>query len=164
MTTLEDLQVGLGLAAAEVLALLRSEPDVDALTPGGEWTVRDTAVHLICVPRMYTRQLNGQPAPFGSLPEPAAWNAGTFLALAEDRPTALADLAEEAVASFLDVTTRRHRDDPIQYVAFATSVGGLSAFLCGEYLLHGFDIASSVGRGWSWAEPAADAALAMMAP
>ena len=69
MTTLEDLQVGLGLAAAEVLALMRSEPDVDALTPGGEWTVRDTAVHLICVPRMYTRLLNGQPAPFGSLLE-----------------------------------------------------------------------------------------------
>jgi hypothetical protein len=79
-TTLEELQDGLRLAFAEVLALLRSEPDVQALTPGGEWTVRETAVHLIVGTRIYTGMANGW-APPSAGREIGAFDAGAFLAL-----------------------------------------------------------------------------------
>ena len=75
-TTLEELHDGLRLPCAEVLALLRSEPDVQALTPGGEWTVRDTAVHLTVVPRLYRGTANrfrSRPAPYRRLTPGRSW-------------------------------------------------------------------------------------------
>jgi uncharacterized protein (TIGR03083 family) len=164
VTTLEDLQTGLQLASAEVLAFLRSGPDVYALTPGGEWTVRETGVHLICGTRMYVMMLEGRPSPFQTLGERASVNAGCFIAMDETEPTVLANQADRAVKSFLDVTSRHRRDDPLAYGAFSTTVGIMAAFQCYEYLLHGYDMARGAGRHWHWQEPAADAALTMMGP
>ena len=151
-TTLEELQDGLRLASAEVLAFLRSEPNVNALTPGGEWTVRETAVHLIIVARMYTGMLNGRP-PRGNVVSGAGpFNEGAFLALGEDRPRVLANIYERAVAVFLEATHRRRRDDPCTFYAEVgepTTVGFLSAFAVFESLLHGADMALGVDRVWS---------------
>ena len=44
--SLGELQDGVRRASAEIVKVLRTGPDVQALTPGREWTVRETAVHL----------------------------------------------------------------------------------------------------------------------
>lgn len=108
MTTLEEVQTGFRLASKEFYGVFRSEPDVYALTPGGEWTVRDTAVHLIAGTRMYTKLLTDQPSPMRAAYDPAVLNAAIFLAMDEDRPRVLADLGERAVESFLDNTVSRN--------------------------------------------------------
>jgi uncharacterized protein (TIGR03083 family) len=160
--TLDELQAALRLGLAEVLSLLRSEPDVYALTPGGEWTVRDTAVHLISGPRMYTIVISGKPSRFQTPFDLSAWNAGMFLAMDEDRPSALADLYAQAVARFLDAVSRHSADDTYQYLGAPVPVDVLTATLCREQLLHGFDIASAVGRPWTSPEAVAGPAFAMM--
>jgi uncharacterized protein (TIGR03083 family) len=160
MTALENLQTGLQVGSAEVSAFLRSEPDVYALTPGGEWTVRDTAVHLICGTRMYPKLLKDQPTRLRTEFDLSTLNAAFFLAMDEDRPRALADLTERAVTSFIDAIDGRKPDDPCQYGGFAVTVGVMAGGLCSEYLLHGFDMARAVGRQWSCPESAADSALA----
>jgi uncharacterized protein (TIGR03083 family) len=164
MTALEELQAALRLASGEVLAFLRSDPDVQALTPGGEWTVRDTAVHLICGTRAYTTLVNGQPSRFQSPMDFSVVNTAFFLAMDEDQPTALADLMERAVATFLDIGTRRGGDCPVQYMGLSMTVNIMTAGQCSEYLLHGFDMAQAVGRKWSCPESAADKTFAMTGP
>lgn len=133
---------------AAVLDLLRSNPDVHALTPGGSWTVRDTAVHIIVGARLYTRMINGQPPPIDWLPKEAnAWNAAAFTALDEDDPTILADLLEQATGSLI-AASREHGPDAFCpcYAVFGgqQSVGFLNAIQINEYLLHWADMASAV--------------------
>ena len=43
--------------------MLRQLDDTSQLTLGGQWTARDTAVHLIGYVRFYTAVLGGQPSP-----------------------------------------------------------------------------------------------------
>jgi hypothetical protein len=152
------------MASKEVLAFLRSEPDVYAVTPGGEWNVRETAAHLICGSRMYTRLLTDQPSPVRAAYDTSVLNAAFFLAMDEDEPGILADLAERAVTSFLDGTVGRNLDDPCLYMGFATTVGIMAAFECFEYLLHGFDMVRAVGREWASSDSAADPTLAVAGP
>jgi uncharacterized protein (TIGR03083 family) len=164
VTTLEEVQTGLRLASKEVQAFLQSEPDVHAITPGGEWTIRDTAVHLICATRMYTMLLSDRPSPMRTAVEQpkshaSFLNAGFFLAMDEDRPRQLADLVERAVASFLDSTIGRDFANPVQYVGLPVSVGIMAGLQCFEYLLHGFDMARAVGTEWVCPESVADPAL-----
>jgi hypothetical protein len=83
-----ELQDGVRRASAEVVKVLRTDPDVQALTPGGEWTVRETAVHLICETRMYTLVLKEQPSRFQTPADLSLWNAVAFLAMDEARPSA----------------------------------------------------------------------------
>jgi uncharacterized protein (TIGR03083 family) len=162
--TLEDLQGGLRLASTSVTTFLRSEPDVMALTPGGEWTVRDTAVHLICATRMFTGVFRGQPSRFDTAMDETTFNAAVFLAMDENRPGVLADLTEVAVTSLLDASTRRRRDDPCQYRGLPLTVGLISAGACNEYLLHAYDMARAAGREWSCPESAADLSWAVVSP
>jgi uncharacterized protein (TIGR03083 family) len=165
--TLEELQDAVRLASGEVAAFLRSEPDVHTLTPGGKWTVRDTAVHLIVGPRMYRVMVSGQPCPLREMSDLGAWNVGTFFALEEDRPMVLADLFERSVTSFLASTSGRGRDDPCPFyedLGGHSTVGELTLGLIFEQLLHGADMAFGVGREWSYPASAADVAYAEVAP
>lgn len=163
-TTLEDLEGGLRLASGAVTTFLRSEPDVLALTPGGEWTVRDTAVHLICATRMFTGVFKGQRSRFESALDVTTFNAAVFLAMDENRPAALADLTEVAVRSLLDASSRCRRDDPCRYRDLPLTVGIMIAAICNEYLLHGYDMARAVGREWSCPESAADLGWSVVSP
>jgi hypothetical protein len=95
---LADLQDGVRRASAEVVKVLRTEPDVQAVTPGGEWTVRETAVHLICERRTYTILLEGRPSRFQTSFDFSAWNSALFLAMDEDHPSVLANLVEDAIS------------------------------------------------------------------
>jgi uncharacterized protein (TIGR03083 family) len=165
--TMENLQNGLRLASEEVVAFLRSEPDVHALTRGGVWTVRETAVHLIAGTRMYTWSANGHPFPLNSAVDLAASNQGAFFALHEDRPAVLAHLFEDAVKSLLNAIEERSSDDLCSWyseVGGQSPVGTMIAALLVEYLLHGADMAFALGREWRCPESAADTAFAAITP
>ena len=168
MTTLEEFENGIRLASAGVLEFLRSDPDVHALTPGGSWTVRDTAVHIIIGARLYTRLMNGQPPPIDWLPAEAnAWNAGAFTALDEDDPAILADLLEQATGTLIAASREHGPDDSCPYYAAfggQLTVGALSAIQINEYLLHWADMAAAVGREWPCPESAAEIPFAIQVP
>jgi uncharacterized protein (TIGR03083 family) len=148
----------------EVLSFLRSEPDVYALTPGGEWTVRDAAVHLICGTRLHDTLIRGRPSRYRTAYDPSVSNAALFLAMDESQPTVLADLDEAAVASFIDALSRRGPHDPCQYADLSLTVGIIAAFQSFEYYLHGFDMAQAVGHKWACPEAATDSTLAVTGP
>jgi uncharacterized protein (TIGR03083 family) len=162
--TLEDLREALRLASSAVAVFLRSEPDAQAMTRGGVWSVRDTAVHLTCGTRMYTGMLQGGPSPIRTLTDLPAWNAGVLIAMDEDRPKVLANLTERAVASFLDATSQFHGDDLRPYhFGLTLSTSSFVSALSYEYLLHGADLAWAVDRVWSCPELAADSTIVPVA-
>ena len=114
---------------------------------------------------MYTKLFSGEPNRFQAPMDLSLWNAVAFLALDEDRPDVLADLADTAVQSLLDTSNRRHQDDLCPYQGAALTVGTpLVGALTFEYLLHCFDMIRAVDCEWVCAEAAADAALAVMGP
>lgn len=110
--------------------MLRTEPDVQAVTPGGEWTVRETAVHLICGTQTYTILLEGQPSRFQTSFDFSAWNSALFLAMAEDHPSVLANLVEDAVRVFLEESERHDRYDTHSYQGLTMTTGGQLALSC----------------------------------
>jgi uncharacterized protein (TIGR03083 family) len=159
---LADLQDGVRRASAEVVKVLRTEPDVQAVTPGGEWTVRETAVHLICGIRKYTILLEGRPSRFQTSFDLSAWNSALFLAMDEDHPSVLANLVEDAVRVFLEESERHDHDDTHSYQGLTMTTGGQLALSCWEYLLHGYDIETALGRPWTCPDPIADQTMLAM--
>jgi uncharacterized protein (TIGR03083 family) len=156
---IDDLRAALGQAANEVVGFLRGGGvDPHALTEGGEWTLRDTAAHLIGITRLYTRMLDGQPSPLKATNDVAVMNAGIFLGLVEDRPSVLADLVDNAADALLQASRRGQQGEtrPFHFGAMA-DVARLVAAPCYEYLLHGADMMWAVGQPWSCPERAAEA-------
>jgi uncharacterized protein (TIGR03083 family) len=162
--TLDDLQVALDQASRSVIAFLRGHRvNAHALTACGEWTVRDTAAHLIGITRLYTQMLDGQASPLKSLDDVVLMNAGIFLGLVEDRPSVLADLVDDAVNALLMTSRGGARDDrrPFHFGG-TTTVARLVAAPCYEYLLHGVDMMWAVGQPWSCPEQAATTTFAFI--
>jgi uncharacterized protein (TIGR03083 family) len=160
--SLADLKDGLRQASARVVKVLRTEPDLRALTPGGEWTVRETAVHLICGTRMYAIFLKGLPTRFQTPYDFSTWNSALFLAMDEERPSVLAGLVEAAVTAFLEESGQHGRDDSHSYQGFTMTTGQLSALQCWEYLLHGYDIDTALARPWTCPDRLADQTMLAM--
>jgi uncharacterized protein (TIGR03083 family) len=160
--SLGELRDGVRRASTEVVKVLRTDPDVQALTPGREWTVRETAVHLIGGTRMYTVVLNGRPSRFQTPVDLSTLNAGLFLAMDEQRPSALAGLVEDAVGRFLEESGHHDRDESHPYGGLTLTTGQQLALSCWEYLLHGYDIEAAVGRPWACPDGLADQTMVAM--
>jgi hypothetical protein len=95
------------------------------------------------------------------LDDVAVMNAGIFLGLAEDRPSALSNLVEQAADALLKASSRGQGDDARPFHFGGTApLARLVASPCYEYLLHGADMMWAVGLPWSCPERAAEATFA----
>jgi hypothetical protein len=56
-----DVNAALRVAAAQVVGLLRAIPDANLPIPRSEWTVAETAIHLMAGARVYLRCARGEP-------------------------------------------------------------------------------------------------------
>ncbi len=142
-------------AAVEVLAgrlgdLLRDLPTADAAV-GPRWSIRDAAAHLICGTSLYTELAGGTPSPLDDVsPEALArFNAQRLADIVDTEPGVLAKSLAGAVGQFLDATDGRSGDTPVTWhTGLTVDLSQLTGILLGEYLIHGFDIATAAGAPW----------------
>lgn len=144
---LEALVHAHGLAARAFGDALRSLNRSDILTLGGEWTVRETAVHTIGTSKLYRYLLGGHSSPIAGRADLAVLNRAWFLMLEEDRPAVLADLVEASAAALTG--DARKLDDNHRtalYFGHRYRPPGIVALGCDELLQHGWDIAVATGQ------------------
>lgn len=157
----------IGTATGLIADLVASSSDLTILAPDSPWTVRERCAHLIVAGGFLTDIAQGVPSPLESLdpayykPEMARWNGD----IAETDPVKLSRLLVDAIEGFLDVTSDVSGDAPVFFHGgFPRTVAGVAGILLGEEVLHGYDIATALGRPWSVDRVAAQLVLAAYAP
>ncbi|MGQ0631224.1 MAG: maleylpyruvate isomerase N-terminal domain-containing protein [Sporichthyaceae bacterium] len=159
-----DALAGATESAAELIA---SIPDPMALAPNSPWTVRDFAAHLVLAGSVHTDMAQGVPAPYQST-EPSYLHAEFTRRnadIVETDPGKLSRLFVDAMEGFLDATSDIPGDTPVvMHGQNPYTVAGIAGVLLGEALLHGYDIATAIGRPWPLDPAATELVLAAYAP
>lgn len=129
-------------------------PDAWALpTPCEEWDVRDLVAHSVAVHRRMLARLNGTEVP-GLEPEPARPG--------EDLGAEVWALAALVLAALDDaVLGARVVESPVEAMPFHALVG---TFLCGDTLIHTWDVSRATGQDERLDPAAVDVTLGLMRP
>lgn len=160
-----ELRDAISRAAGEVSALVRDLGSTQSLTAGGVWTVRETAVHLVACGHLYASLLTGHASPLTDRSQYGVLNSGAFLALAETRPAALADLIDAGARAFLDAFTGVSPDQPRPWhYGREVPCAIHAALLADEYLMHGTDIAKAADILWDGDQVAAGTVCRVLVP
>jgi hypothetical protein len=139
-------------AAVRAAGAIRAAGDPGARVPGLDWTVGETAAHLVAEFTDYTAYTQGRKDPVASDPGggPARRNAAANAAQLRDDPERdlgrLADRLGPAVEGFLAVEPRAER--VLVSNGIEMSRPTMTSALLGELLVHGLDIARASGRPW----------------
>ncbi len=149
-------------AASRVVALIRSASNLGDAVPGLEWTVGETAAHLVGACRLYAEAIAGGAqkwvAPYLSGAQTARarvaeGNAGTLAEMAHDNAVSLAAQLDEAVGSFLKAlaghSSHATVNTPWWGEGQSRDLATLASIALGEFLVHGYDIARALRRRWS---------------
>ena len=143
----ETLHATLGTAASRFEALVRSVQTEQASIPipDSSWTVADATAHVLTVVRrtFADRRRSASAAGLAEL------NATCLAELSERRLDALAEQLETDVPRMLGVLASLPPDRAIPFHAgMMTTLQPVLAVLLGEFLIHGYDIATALGRSW----------------
>lgn len=154
---LEDAVDVVERAIPRVTALLRGACDGTQRVPHLEWTIAETAAHLWSVVQIYAGFPEGSRHPWRDVDSRAQTSAAIISDIDERDPAALAALIERDAPPMI-AAFRSHGARPITYIfekpaSTATALAGLA----GEFLIHGWDLARTVGVRWPIAS--ADAVL-----
>ncbi|MGN6791461.1 MAG: maleylpyruvate isomerase family mycothiol-dependent enzyme [Streptosporangiaceae bacterium] len=137
-----------GGAADQLVTMLRAGPDPAAVAVGS-WTVRDVAAHVAGGAELYDQLARGSPSPARSIETITALNDQILGTLAGQSVQVLADRIETAVAGLLTAADRHPSDPDVPWHAgLQIPLSTLLAVACGEYLVHGHDIARAAGLPW----------------
>jgi uncharacterized protein (TIGR03083 family) len=149
-------------AAQRAAAVIRQAPDGAAPVKGLQWTVAETAAHLLSEFHDYAAIVSGAATVStvdgqqSAAQQTSAANAQQLVRLAERDLARLADALPPAVDAFIAANTGR---DPAATLRAPNGVlmtpATMSAALLGELLVHGFDIARATGQPWSIPAPEA---------
>jgi uncharacterized protein (TIGR03083 family) len=141
-------RAALDVVARRLVGLLEAVPDPEAPTRGLTWTLGETSLHVAGGPERYADFVRGR-----ELPEPTI-DLGPVFAR---RMAALPERAPSVLARRLDANTRRYLAEtaelpathPVPFYGGVTiELAAQSAILLGEFVVHGRDIARSIGRPW----------------
>jgi len=155
-----------------VTGLLESAPDTGGRRESGEWSIREAAVHLLAGARMYADCLDGITSPLRDLRRSTldAFNAGAFLAQPENKGPELARLLRDAVdqlalaASGIAAVSEPGRvPDAPWHVGMRQPAPFFVRTIVSELLLHGWDMAMVLDRGWDPDEATAGQASRLLA-
>jgi hypothetical protein len=152
-------QVALREAAARTADLLRKVERADQPVPGLDWTVAETAAHIVGDIEHYTGFVTGErdPAEYLALSAAATTPAeksvignARLLEEFDERDTVLlADLVVQRMDGFIAAADRRSPDERIRTEAgLEMTVPMMSTALLGEQLIHGYDVARAVSAPW----------------
>lgn len=149
----DQLEDALRAAGDRIAFLIRYLPDTGVRVPGSEWTVGDTAAHIVLGHRLYTRLLRGGDSPFTGRDSfftdgkaRSSVNASVLPALPERDGAVLADLVVAATAGLLDAAAT---SSPTRAVRWHWAELPLGSFVCVALmhaLGHGYDIARGLRR------------------
>ena len=135
-------------AAGQLAALLRAGPD-PGLTAVGRWTVRDVAAHVVGGAELYAQIARGTPSPASTIEGITALNDQILSTVGEQDLPALAGRVEAAVAGLLAAADGHQGDPGVPWHAgLRLPMSTLLAAACGEYLVHGYDIARAARLPW----------------
>jgi uncharacterized protein (TIGR03083 family) len=131
-----------------LVGLLEAVPDPQAPTRGLAWTLGETSLHLAGGPARYADFARGR-----ALPEPAIdlspVNAQRMDADPERAPSVLARRLAANTHRYLAETAELPATHPVAFYGGLTiELAAQSAILLGEFVVHGHDIARSIGRRW----------------
>jgi len=157
------IQAGLGAlrqAAAATGELLGTMSDIrgDAPVPGLDWTVSETAAHLVAVLRQAEAFASGArdgaaeraalPSSIGTGARLALGNARELDRFGERRIPVLRQSLGSAVDDYAAAISRRRDGGPVETLLGQEDPAAMTAALVGEQLVHGFDLARAAGRRW----------------
>jgi hypothetical protein len=157
---MDDALQTLGRQAGAFVRLVEEIHSPDTLTNGLKWTLAETAVHVLSVVRYDTRCIRCEETPSlveDVLAEGSAHNEKLMALEPERGPRKLAGLLREAVDTFIEEAGGRSPYDPAYFrTGFGTTVTTAICMLIGEFLIHGYDIATTIGRPWDLDRHAAE--------
>lgn len=136
------------VVAEEIAGLLRSCTDATAPIPGAEWTVGESAAHLVLANELMAalaagrEQVYGDGTPGGL----AAANAASLASFAERDTSVLAGGIVRHAQAFTEAAGLRSADTPTVTPLGPMDLGTLSSYLLTHMLGHGYDIAAALGR------------------
>lgn len=142
---------GLVTMTEQVATVLRLLPGSAGNVAGTRWSMRETAAHLVTLTDIYVDLASGvKPSINDFAPETVARRNDQRIAdISESDPSKLAGLVTDATDRFLDVTAGRPGEDEVPYVGgMSLDLATLACILLGEPVLHGYDMAATVGYPW----------------
>ena len=145
---LQATQVALEVVGRRLVGLLEAVPDPQAPTRGLAWTLGETSLHIARGPAFYADYAGGR-----ALPEPTIDLGPVFAqrmaAQPERTPSLLARQLEANTHRYLAETAELPATHPVPFFGGVTiELAAQSAILLGEFVIHGLDVARSIGRPW----------------
>src|SRR6516225_3926402 len=146
--TYEDMVSAVARSGHHFVELVRSVESEDAakLVPGLEWTVAQTATHLIGIVMRGTgdRRRAATVEMLGDL------NMTQITELGEDDFPRLADKLEERLEHQLSLLARATGDEPFElHTGLLASVKTALSYELWDFLVHGHDISRATERWWA---------------
>ena len=138
---------------ARVVALVRSIQDPAAGTRGLEWSLAETAVHVLQTTRSYEAGLTGELQPETEVADVvdviARKNREEIESEPERAPAKIASALDDALRGFVAAARAAGPDRIAVFSTEYSATGtGVVCALIGELAIHGWDIARSIGARW----------------
>lgn len=132
-------------ASARFADLVRTAPDPGARVAGLDWTVAELAAHLVSLTVRYEPFLQGKGEAFyATMPE---MNAKELEALARLSLEELAGILERGTETLLALCPAG--DAPARFFDAESDCASAVALYVEELLVHGVDLARTIGRPWA---------------
>ncbi len=136
-------------AGTRAAHLIRAIRDASVRTEGVDWTLGQVAAHLVANMRQHTEWVQGQGKVDYCVPDLGAENARNIEAVPTRQPDELARLFSEGTAAFLSAARAADPSRVIpEVVGPDLSLADLACVLLGEIVVHGHDVARTIGRPW----------------
>jgi uncharacterized protein (TIGR03083 family) len=135
-----------GDRTADVIAAIR---DPEAPTRGLGWTLGETAAHLVANLRSHRAWLRGEGKIDYGVPDLAEVNRRAIDEVGERDPVRLAEMLRAENQAYVGAAGDQPPGATVPAaVGPALSVEVMTCVLLGELLVHGFDLARTLGRPW----------------
>ncbi|MGA5149579.1 maleylpyruvate isomerase family mycothiol-dependent enzyme [Streptomyces griseoincarnatus] len=146
--TRSRLSEALGAVAEEIAGLLRSCTDAAVPIPGAEWTVGESAAHLLLANKLMAALAAGREQEYGDGTPGglAAANAASLVSFPERDTSVLAGGIVRHARAFVEAAGLRSADTPTVTPLGPMDLRILSSYLLTHMLGHGYDIAAALDQ------------------
>jgi uncharacterized protein (TIGR03083 family) len=133
--------------------LVRAAPDPGMRVRNSEWSVADAAAHVALGAEAYAAYADGGAEPVGHVGSINADNARLLTVMTDRDVLTLADRAERGVEALVTATSGLGADRLVQWHDRQATVGAVLGLQLGELLIHGDDVARTLGQAWPISRP-----------